>query len=73
MVESLEKIPVGGVCLKCGGTSLHLSYANIGFDMWYECVTCGELGLEEIQLDRTSSLNNFIRVILSGGGEDEFD
>lgn len=62
---SLEEIPVGGSCLKCGSTEINLVYANVGFDMWYDCEVCGELDRKDVKLDKESTLNHFMRVVLS--------
>jgi uncharacterized Zn finger protein len=70
MVYSLERIPIAGVCKKCGSDGVDAVYAQVGFDMWYDCVHCGELQPEDVLLDKKSDLNSFIRVVLSEGGED---
>ena len=44
MVDSLERIPIRGECLKCTCTNtVDVVYAKVGFDLWFDCVNCGAI------------------------------
>lgn len=72
MVESLERISVDGGCLLCKNTGcVDIVYASAGFDMWYDCVHCGELEVHQFKKGSKSSLDGFMVDVLEGRVEDD--
>lgn len=69
MCESLEKLPMKGKCLKCGGVGLvSVVYASVGFDLWLDCATCGEISADDFEKDKSSDFDTFADQILEGEG-----
>lgn len=69
MGDSLERIPIRGECLKCTCTdTMSVVYAKVGFDLWFDCVNCGEIATEEFKRDKSVELESFADQILEGEG-----
>ena len=40
----------------------------MGFDLWFDCVNCGEIATEEFKRDKSVELESFADQILEGEG-----
>ena len=42
-------------------------YASVGFDLWLDCVNCGEISADDFEKDKSSDFDTFVDEILDGG------